>query len=223
MVKLAPSVLSADFARLGEEVAAVAATGAVDRIHLDVMDGMFVPNLTVGPLVVEALRPHTTLPLEVHLMIEAPGRYVRQFVAAGSDIVIVHYETCPHLHRDVHLIKELGARAGVALNPATPLASLEEVLGDLDLVLIMTVNPGFGGQQFIAGILPKIARLRAMRDEAGAATEIEVDGGINAALAGRVAAAGAEVLVAGAAIFKHPAGPARAIAELVAGAAQGVG
>lgn len=220
MVKLAPSVLSADFSKLGQEIAAVEASGVVDRIHIDVMDGMFVPNITIGPLVVEAMRPCSRLPFESHLMIAAPDRYVRQFVAAGSDIVIVHQEACPHLHRDIQLIKELGARAGVALNPATPLSSIADVLPDLDIVVLMTVNPGFGGQRFISTTLPKIERLRRMLDEAGLRVEIEVDGGVTASLAPRVAAAGANVLVAGSAVFRHPSGPANAAIEIVSSVAR---
>jgi len=176
MKKIAPSILSADFARLGEEVRAVAAAGA-DYIHVDVMDGHFVPNITIGPLVVEAVRKITDLPLDVHLMIEHPDRYVPDFARAGADIIVVHAEAAVHLHRSVQLIKSLGKKAGVSLNPATPLSALEYVLDELDLVLLMTVNPGFGGQSFIEACLPKIHALRAMLDRRGCEAELEVDGG----------------------------------------------
>ena len=209
MIKIAPSILSADFARLGEQVAEAEAAGA-DYIHIDVMDGHFVPNITVGPLVVEAVRRATKLPLDVHLMIEAPERYIARFVQAGADIVTVQVEACPHLHRTVQQIKELGGKAGVSLNPATPLSSLEEILEYVDLILLMTVNPGFGGQEFIATMLPKIERLRGMLTERGLDVELEVDGGINAETAPKVVAAGANVLVAGAAIFGAEEGIAEA-------------
>jgi ribulose-phosphate 3-epimerase len=199
-VKLAPSILSADFSRLGQQVAEATEAGA-DYIHVDVMDGRFVPNLTIGAPVVAAIRPWTNLPLDVHLMIEAPESQIEQFVNAGADIITVHMEACPHIHRVVQMIKGLGVRAGVALNPGTPIDVLEEVLPSLDLVLVMTVNPGFGGQAFIEAMLDKIARLRAELDKKGLATELEVDGGINADVAPRVVAAGARVLVAGAAVF----------------------
>jgi len=213
VVKIAPSILSADFARLGEQVAEAEAAGA-DYIHIDVMDGHFVPNITVGPLVVEAVRRTTRLPLDVHLMIEAPERYIARFAKAGADILTVHVEACPHLHRVVQQIKGLGVKAGVSLNPATPLASLEEILGDVDLVLVMTVNPGFGGQEFIAGMLSKIRRLRRMLDERGLKCELEVDGGINAETAPEVVAAGANVLVAGQAIFGAEEGVAEAMRRI---------
>ena len=213
MVKIAPSILSADFARLGEQVAEAEAAGA-DYIHIDVMDGHFVPNITVGPLVVEAVRQTTRLPLDVHLMIEAPERYIARFAKAGADILTVHVEACPHLHRVVQQIKGLGVKAGVSLNPATPLGSLEEILGDVDLVLVMTVNPGFGGQEFIAGMLSKIRRLRRMLDERGLKCELEVDGGINAETAPEVVAAGANVLVAGQAIFGAEEGVAEAMRRI---------
>ena len=213
MVKIAPSILSADFARLGEQVAEAEAAGA-DYIHIDVMDGHFVPNITVGPLVVEAVRRTTRLPLDVHLMIEAPERYIARFAEAGADIITVHVEACPHLHRVVQQIKGLGVKAGVSLNPATPLGSLEEILGDVDLVLVMTVNPGFGGQEFIAGMLSKIRRLRRMLDERGLKCELEVDGGINAETAPEVVAAGANVLVAGQAIFGAEEGVAEAMRRI---------
>ena len=213
MVKIAPSILAADFARLGEQVAEAEAAGA-DYIHIDVMDGHFVPNITVGPLVVEAVRRATKLPLDVHLMIEAPERYSARFAEAGADIITVHVEACPHLHRLVQQIKGLGVKAGVSLNPATPLSSLEEILGDVDLVLVMTVNPGFGGQEFIAGTLSKIRRLRKMLDERGLQCELEVDGGINAETAPQAVAAGANVLVAGEAIFGAEEGIAEAMRRI---------
>jgi len=199
-VKLAPSILSADFGRLGEQVAEATKAGA-DYIHIDVMDGVFVPNLTIGAPVVAAIRPWTNLPLDVHLMIEAPEHQIDQFVEAGADIITVHIEACPHIHRVVQTIKESGVKAGVALNPGTPVDALNEILTSLDLVLVMTVNPGFGGQIFIEDTLDKIARLRAELDKKGLATELEVDGGINAEIAPRVVKAGARVLVAGAAVF----------------------
>jgi ribulose-phosphate 3-epimerase len=199
-VKIAPSILSADFARLGEQVAEATKAGA-DYIHVDVMDGNFVPNITIGAPVVAAIRPWTNLPLDVHLMIEAPEHQINQFADAGADIITVHIEACPHIHRVVQQIKEAGIKAGVALNPGTPVEALNEILTTLDLVLVMTVNPGFGGQTFIEGTLDKIARLRAELDRVGLATELEVDGGINAEIAPRVVQAGARVLVAGAAVF----------------------
>ena len=199
-VKLAPSILSADFARLGEQVAEVTKAGA-DYIHIDVMDGHFVPQITVGAKVVAAIRSWTDLPLDVHLMIEAPERQISQFADAGANIITVHIEACPHIHRAVQIVKGTGVKAGVAVNPGTPVGLLDEILPELDLVLIMTVNPGFGGQPFIEDMVAKIAHLRAELDRKGLAAELEVDGGINAQVAPRVVPAGARVLVAGAAVF----------------------
>jgi len=216
-IKIAPSILSADFCRLGEQVTEAEAGGG-DYIHVDVMDGHFVPNITIGPLVVKAVRRSTRLPVDVHLMIESPERYLADFCAAGADGLSVHVETCPHLHRTVHQIKELGCRAGVALNPSTPVVALEEVLLDVDLVLVMTVNPGFGGQALIEGTLSKIQRVRAMLDEQGSEAELEVDGGIDPETAPRVAEAGATVLVAGSAVFGAREGIAEAISCIRAAA-----
>jgi ribulose-phosphate 3-epimerase len=198
--RVAPSILAADFACLGEEVRALAAAGA-DYIHIDVMDGHFVPNISVGPGVVKALRPHTTLPLDVHLMISPVDAYVPAFAEAGADIITVHPEAGAHLHRTVQLIKGLGKRAGVSLNPGTPIEAVDNVIGDIDLLLVMTVNPGFGGQGFIDSQLDKIRAARRRIDAAGRAIDLEVDGGINPATAGRAVAAGADVLVAGTASF----------------------
>jgi ribulose-phosphate 3-epimerase len=199
-VRIAPSILSADFARLGEEVRAISAAGA-DYIHVDVMDGHFVPNITVGPVVVRALRPHSKLPFDVHMMIAPVDPYIHEFVEAGADILTVHPQAGPHLHRTIQLIKSLGKKAGVALNPATPIDALDYLWGDIDLVLVMSVNPGFGGQKFIEPQLEKIARLRRRIDESGRIIDLEVDGGINAETAKQAIAAGADVLVAGTASF----------------------
>jgi len=200
-VRIAPSILSADFARLGEEVAAVARAGA-DWIHVDVMDGHFVPNLTLGPMIVEAVHRSTSLPLDVHLMIESPERYIDQYVASGAATVGVHVETCPHLHRTLAQIREAGARASVVLNPSSPAQWIEPVLGDVDQVLVMTVNPGFGGQKFIESMLGKIETVRRWIDERGLSVDLEVDGGIGPETIGRAARAGANVFVAGNAVFR---------------------
>jgi ribulose-phosphate 3-epimerase len=200
-IKIAPSILSADFARLGEEVRALAAAGA-DYIHIDVMDGHFVPNLTVGPVVVRALRPHATLPFDVHLMITPVDPLVPAFAEAGADIITVHAEAGPHVHRTIQLIRSLGRKPGVSLNPGTPVEAIDMLLGDVDLVLVMSVNPGFGGQSFIPSQLDKVRALRERITRSGRAIELEVDGGINADTARAVVGAGADVLVAGTATFE---------------------
>jgi len=212
--KIAASILSADFARLGEQVKEAAGGGA-DWIHVDVMDGHFVPNMTVGPPIVAALRPVTDLPLDVHLMIERPELLIPEFARAGADCITVHVETCPHLHRTLQQIKELGVQAGVTLNPATPLTTLDEVLAEVDLVLIMSVNPGFGGQSYIPASTAKIARLRKMLDERGLKeVELQVDGGLKTGNVAEVVAAGASVLVIGSAIFNNHASVSANIAAL---------
>lgn len=199
-VRVAPSILSADFARLGDEIRAMSAAGA-DYIHIDVMDGHFVPNITIGPAVVKALRPHSRLPFDVHLMISPVDPYIGAFAEAGADILTVHPEAGPHLHRTIQLIKSFGKKAGVSLNPATPIEAVEHVLDDVDLILVMSVNPGFGGQSFIRSQLAKIRALRQRIDATGRQIDLEVDGGINPDTAREAVAAGADVLVAGTAGF----------------------
>jgi ribulose-phosphate 3-epimerase len=202
MVKIAPSILSADFARLGDEIVAVEKAGA-DYIHIDVMDGHFVPNITIGPLIVEAIRPVTKLPLDVHLMIENPDQYIENFAKAGADYITVHVEACRHLHRTLHHIKSFGIKAGVVLNPATPVESIQHILADIDMVLLMSVNPGFGGQKFIPEVLPKIRKVKEMSDSIRKELEIEIDGGVNPETAKLCMDAGANVLVAGSAIYNQ--------------------
>ncbi|MGD6793680.1 ribulose-phosphate 3-epimerase [Metabacillus indicus] len=200
MIKIAPSILSADFSKLGAEIEDVERGGA-DYIHVDVMDGHFVPNITIGPLIVDAIRPVTKLPLDVHLMIENPDAYIPAFAKAGADIISVHAEACPHLHRTIQLIKSEGVKAGVVLNPHTPADMIRHVIDEVDLVLLMTVNPGFGGQSFIHAVLPKIKEVADMVKGRGLQTEIEVDGGVNAETARLCIEAGANVLVAGSAVY----------------------
>ncbi len=212
-IKIAPSILSADFSRLGEQVAEATEAGA-DYIHIDVMDGHFVPQITIGAPVVAAIRRWTNLPLDVHLMIEAPEHQVNQFADAGADIITVHIEACPHIHRVVQMIKGLGVKVGIAVNPGTPVDTLREVLSSLDLVLVMTVNPGFGGQAFIEDTLDKVARLRVELDRKSLAAELEVDGGINAETASRAIRVGARVLVTGSAVFHSGQMVKEALAKL---------
>ncbi|MEH7234816.1 ribulose-phosphate 3-epimerase [Bacillus sp. JJ1562] len=202
MIKIAPSILSADFAKLGADIKDVE-NGGADYIHVDVMDGHFVPNITIGPLIVEAIRPITKLPLDVHLMIENPDQFIPTFAQAGADILTVHVEACPHLHRTIQLIKSHGVKAGVVLNPATPVDTIKHVIEDIDLVLLMTVNPGFGGQKFIHSVLPKIEEVAGMVKEKNLNVEIEVDGGVNEETAKLCVRAGANVLVAGSAIYNQ--------------------
>jgi ribulose-phosphate 3-epimerase len=199
--KIAPSILSADFAHLADEIAKVTEAGA-DMIHVDVMDGHFVPNFTIGPPIVKAIRKVTRLPLDVHLMMTNPEDFISDFIKAGSNYITVHVETCPHLHRTIQSIKEEGVKAGVTLNPATPLSSLEEILGEVDLLLIMSVNPGFGGQSFIPSVLEKLRRARKMIDERGAKVELEIDGGVKVENIAAMAQAGADIFVSGSAIFQ---------------------
>ncbi|WP_211654469.1 ribulose-phosphate 3-epimerase [Planococcus alpniumensis] len=200
MIKIAPSILAADFAKLGQEVQEVEKAGA-DWIHIDVMDGHFVPNITMGPIVVDALRPLTQLPLDVHLMIENPDRYIEDFAKAGADYITVHVEACPHLHRTIQLIRSFGVKPGVVLNPHTPIETIQHVLEDIDLVLFMTVNPGFGGQKFIHSVVPKVEALSQLIQDKGLSVDIQIDGGINEETIVPCAQAGANVFVAGSAIF----------------------
>jgi ribulose-phosphate 3-epimerase len=202
MVKIAPSILSADFAKLGSEIVEVEKGGA-DYIHVDVMDGHFVPNITIGPLIVEAIRPITKLPLDVHLMIENPDQYIEAFAKAGADIITVHVEACRHLHRTIQLIKSFGVKAGVVLNPATPVDTIQHIIADVEMVLLMSVNPGFGGQKFIPEVLPKIKAVKEMAENKGLDIEIEIDGGVNPETAKHCIEAGATVLVAGSAIYNQ--------------------
>ena len=199
-IKISPSILSADFSHLAEQVREAEDAG-VDYIHVDVMDGHFVPNITIGPLIVKALRPITKLPLDVHLMIENPERYIEDFSKAGADIITVHQETCPHLHRTIQQIHDLGIRAGVSINPATPVGTLDEIISEVDLVLVMSVNPGFGGQSYISACTSKIQKLRTMLDFCGSSADLEVDGGVNVKTVSEVIAAGANAFVAGSAVF----------------------
>lgn len=213
VIKLAPSILSADFARLGEQVAEATKAGA-DYIHVDVMDGHFVPNITIGAPVVASLRSWTNLPLDVHLMIEHPEQYISDFVNSGANIITVHVEACPHLHRIIQSIKEAHVKTGIALNPATPLSSIEEIIPYLDLVILMSVNPGFGGQVFIPETLEKIARLRRMLDDGGLNAELEVDGGITPDNAPNLVEAGASVLAIGNSVFKTEVGISQALQNI---------
>jgi ribulose-phosphate 3-epimerase len=212
-VKIFPSILSADFRRLGQQIEEIEGAGA-DGVHLDVMDGRFVPNLTIGPFIVEAVRQSTSLSLDVHLMIVEPERYIGDFARAGADMISVHQEACPHLHRTIQQIKQLGKKAGVVLNPSTPLVTLEEVLTEVDFILLMSVNPGFGGQSFIESSVEKVRRLCQHLAERGARAEVEIDGGIDAKTAPRVVAAGATMLVAGSAVFRASGGAGAGVRQL---------
>jgi len=212
-VNILPSILSADFRVLGQQITEAEEAGA-DGIHVDVMDGRFVPNITIGPLLVDAARRSTQLPLDVHLMIVEPERYLEDFVKAGADTLLVHQEACPHLHRTVQQIKSLGKKAGVVVNPATSLTTLDEILPELDQILIMSVNPGFGGQSFIGDAVDKVRRLKRMLDERGLGTPIEIDGGVGPDNAARVVAAGATLLVAGSSVYGAPGGAAEGIRRL---------
>lgn len=212
-IKVAPSILSADFSRLGEQVAE-ADKGGADAIHIDIMDGNFVPNITMGPMIVDAIRSWTSLPFDLHMMVEAPERYIDDFASAGADIITVHAEACRHLHRTVHQIREAGKKPSVAISPATPVATIEEVLNDLDQALVMTVNPGFGGQAFIESMLGKVSRVRALIDKRGLSTDLQVDGGVSASTAASVVQAGANVLVAGSAVYNDRMSVAEGIATI---------
>lgn len=218
-MKIAPSILSCDFSRLADEIQAVEAGGA-DWIHVDVMDGHFVPNITIGPVITAGARRATELPLDVHLMIDDPDQYLEAFVDAGADILTVHQEACRHLHRTVQRIRELGARAGVAVNPATSLESVREVLPDLDMLLIMSVNPGFGGQSYIPGSTDKLRRARGMLDEISSTADLEVDGGVDASNVASIVEAGATVVVAGSAVYGHDLGAGAGV-QAIRGAVEG--
>lgn len=213
-VKLAPSILAADFGRLTEQVQELERAGDVDRVHVDVMDGMFVPNLSFGPMIVAVIRRATRLPLDVHLMMVEPGRYYQAFVDSGANALTVHVEACPHVYRDLEEIRHLGCKAGVAINPGTSPILIDSVLDVADIVLVMSVSPGFGGQKFIPESVVKIGRVRRMLDAAGSSADLAVDGGVATSTAGQVVKAGANVLVAGSAIFRHPGGVAEALREL---------